>query len=448
MVTLHNCRNRSATGYRYEAITSANIRRYPEWTWLPPKQREAVEVVGRVFPFRTNTYVTRELIDWDRVPDDPIFRLTFPDPAMLGSEYTAIRRLLRAGAGAAELKARIHAIQRQHNPHPAGQLSDNVPRLNGRPLPGLQHKYRETVLYFPAQGQTCHAYCSYCFRWPQFIGVSDLKFKARDQDDLVAYLQQHQEVTDLLVTGGDPMVMKAATLRRHLEPVLQANLPALQSIRIGTKALSYWPYRFVSDEDCDAVLRLFEEIVARGFHLAVMAHFSHPRELETPVVEQAIRRIRATGAEIRTQAPIIHHVNDRADVWAELWRRSVRLGMVPYYMFVARDTGPRDYFKVSLARAHQVFRRAYRSVSGLARTVRGPSMSAHPGRSTSSGSARSGGDGYSFSSFCRPAIRGGSDARFLRSTMLKPPGWTSSAPLSDVRVSFTKLRRNWTPSAA
>ncbi|GAB4231563.1 MAG: lysine 2,3-aminomutase [Acidobacteriota bacterium] len=367
-------------GQRYEAITTANIRRYPEWSWLPPKHWEAVEVVGRVFPFRTNTYVTRELIDWSRVPNDPIFRLTFPDPAMLGPEYAQVRRLLRPGSSATDLKSRIHAIQWRHNPHPAGQLSDNVPRLNGRPLPGLQHKYRETVLYFPAQGQTCHAYCSYCFRWPQFIGARDLKFKARDHEDLIAYLRLHPEVTDLLVTGGDPMVMKAATLRRHLEPVLDAGLPSLQSIRIGTKALSYWPYRFVSDADSDDVLRFFEEIVSRGFHLAVMAHFSHPRELDTSAVEEAVRRIRNTGAEIRTQAPVIRHVNDRADVWAELWRRSVRLGMIPYYMFVARDTGPREYFKISLARAHEIFRRAYRHVSGLARTVRGPSMSAHPGK--------------------------------------------------------------------
>jgi L-lysine 2,3-aminomutase len=87
-------------------------------------------------------------------------------------------------------------------------MTHNVPRLNGRPLEGLQHKYRETVLFFPAQGQTCHAYCTYCFRWAQFVGMPDVKFESRETDDLVAYLKATPSVTDVLITGGDPMIMK------------------------------------------------------------------------------------------------------------------------------------------------------------------------------------------------------------------------------------------------
>jgi hypothetical protein len=63
-----------------------------------------------------------------------------------------------------------------------------------------------------------------------------------------------------------------------------------------------------------------------------------------------------------------------------MWRDGVKLGLIPYYMFVERDTGPKNYFEVPLARAYQVFREAYQQVSGLARTVRGPSMSALPGK--------------------------------------------------------------------
>jgi len=63
-----------------------------------------------------------------------------------------------------------------------------------------------------------------------------------------------------------------------------------------------------------------------------------------------------------------------------MWRTQVRMGMIPYYMFVERDTGPQDYFAVPLARGYQIFSDAYRCVSGLARTVRGPSMSATPGK--------------------------------------------------------------------
>jgi KamA family protein len=340
-----------------------------------------MKAVSAVLPFRVNNYVVEELIDWSRVPEDPIFQLTFPQKEMLGrSDFRRMHSLVRGAAPCAELKAAAREIQRRLNPQPGGQQQLNVPRLDGRLLPGLQHKYRETVLFFPAPGQTCHAYCTYCFRWAQFVGDEDLRFAAREADTLVSYLRVHPEVTSVLVTGGDPAVMRTKVLRRFIEPLLDPALEHLESIRIGTKAPAYWPARFVSDSDADDLMRLFEEVCAAGKHLALMAHYSHPRELEPPVAQEAVRRIRGAGATVRCQAPLVRYVNDCADVWAELWRRQVRLGAVPYYMFVERDTGPKDYFEVPLARGLEIFTEAYRQVSGLCRTVRGPSMSATPGK--------------------------------------------------------------------
>ncbi len=201
-----------------------------------------------------------------------------------------------------------------------------------------------------------------------------------DIDRVVGYLREHRQVTSVLITGGDPMIMGSAVLRRYIEPLLAPGLEHLESIRIGSKSLAYWPQRLVTDPDADDTLRLFEKVVASGRTLAFMAHFSHPRELEPPVVAEAARRIRATGALIRTQAPLIRSINDDPWVWARMWRAQMRMGMIPYYMFVERDTGPQDYFAVPLARAYRIYRDAYRSISGLARTVRGPSMSATPGK--------------------------------------------------------------------
>ena len=152
-------------------------------------------------------------------------------------------------------------------------------------------------------------------------------------------------------------------LRRYIEPLLGPGLAHVESIRIGSKSLAYWPQRYVTDPDADDTLRLFEKVIAAGKTLAFMAHFSHPRELEPPVVAEAVRRIRGTGAVIRTQAPLIRSINDQAHIWAGMWRAQVRMGMVPYYMFIERDTGPQDYFAVPLARGYEVFRGAYRSVS-------------------------------------------------------------------------------------
>src|SRR5690606_23549351 len=176
------------------------------------------------------------------------------------------------------------------------------------------------------------------------------------------------------------MVMKTRVLRRYIEPLLAPELDHIVSIRIGTKAPAYWPQRFVTDDDAEDLIELFEQVHAAGRHLAIMAHYSHPRELETAVAQAALERLQTCGAPVRCEAPLIRHVNDDADTWTDLWKRQIVLGAVPYYMFVERDTGPRQYFEVPLARGLEIFTTAYRRVSGLGRTVRGPSMSATPGK--------------------------------------------------------------------
>jgi KamA family protein len=376
------------TPRRFRAYGPRTIDSIPQINHLSAEEIQAMKAVSAVLPFRVNEYVVDELIDWENVPEDPIFQLTFPQPGMLDpADFRRIYRLVGRNTSNRTIETAARAIQRKLNPHPAGQMELNVPRVNGRAIPGMQHKYRETVLFFPSQGQTCHAYCTYCFRWAQFVGIDELRFSNRAVEMLVEYLKAHPEVNSVLFTGGDPMVMKTSVLRRYIEPLLTPELEHVVSIRIGTKALAYWPYRFLTDPDADDLLRLFVEVRRAGRHLALMAHYSHPRELETAVAQEAVRRVHDTGTVIRCQAPLIRNVNDSSHTWADLWRMEVRLGAVPYYMFVERDTGPKNYFEVPLARAVDVFRRAYRRVSGLGRTVRGPSMSATPGKVVVDGTA-------------------------------------------------------------
>jgi len=237
---------------KFKPYTRQTIRQTPEWSKLTLDQQEAIDVVGRVLPFRVNSYVLSELIDWDRVPDDPIYRLTFPHREMLTEvEYAQLRDQIFKGGEQDRVNQMIHSIRLRMNPHPAGQLTHNVPYLDGVPLQGMQHKYRETVLFFPSAGQSCHAYCTFCFRWPQFVGMDEFKFDARETTQLVEYLRRHREVTDVLITGGDPLVMNARSLSEYLMPLLSPDLAHIQNIRIGTKSVAYWPQRFVSDKDAD-----------------------------------------------------------------------------------------------------------------------------------------------------------------------------------------------------
>ncbi|MFQ5891133.1 MAG: lysine 2,3-aminomutase, partial [Gemmatimonadota bacterium] len=158
-----------------------DIENLPQLANLTADERFAMRVVAHVFPFRANNYVVDELIDWSRVPDDPIFRLTFPHREMLRpAEFEALATAVRQDERS-EIVQVVASIRSRLNPHPAGQADDNVPRLDGEPVPGIQHKYRETALVFPAAGQTCHAYCTYCFRWPQFVRTDALKFATDKQ---------------------------------------------------------------------------------------------------------------------------------------------------------------------------------------------------------------------------------------------------------------------------
>lgn len=357
---------------------ATRLSHVPQLTRVATDVRERMAAVAAVLPFRVSAHVLESLIDWDRVPDDPIFQLTFPQPGMLAPEDLRAMLDAQRSNDSARVEQTAAEIRRRLNPQPAAQLTANVPKVDGEPLRGAQHKYRETVLLFPSPGQTCHAYCSYCFRWAQFVGVPEWKLQSREPDQLARYVRAHPEVQSVLFTGGDPLVMRTDVLRRYVAPLL--DIEHVRTVRIGTKAVVYQPQRFVEGEDADALLRLFEEVRARGKQLALMAHYSHPQELAPPVARDALARIRSAGAVVRTQAPIIAHVNDDADVWAELWQTQVRLGAVPYYQFLARDTGARGYFEVPLARALEIYQGAVRQCCGLGRTARGPVMSCRPGK--------------------------------------------------------------------
>lgn len=358
-----------------------NFRNIPQLKYVSPEIIEAIEVVGSVLPFKTNNYVVDNLINWNNIPDDPMFKLTFPQKDMLvPDDYNKIKALISDNADKLKIKEAANEIRLRLNPHPAGQVEHNVPDVAGEKFYGMQHKYRETVLFFPSQGQTCHAYCTFCFRWPQFVGMEDLKFASKEAELLVKYVRDNPEVTDVLFTGGDPLIMKTKHLETYIKPLLDADLPNLKHIRIGSKALAYWPYRFITDDDAEDLLSLFEDVKRAGKHLAYMAHFNHPAELEGDAVAEAIKRILKTGVVIRTQSPILKHINDSADIWADMLKKQVSLGCIPYYMFIARNTGAQHYFSIPLVEAWRIFRETYQQVSGICRTVRGPSMSCLPGK--------------------------------------------------------------------
>jgi len=365
---------------RFKVYTYHQLDKIPQLACLPEEIIFNIKVVANVLPFRINEYVCNQLIDWDNWSNDPIFKLTFPDRDMLSkNDFSLVAECLVKGDKSG-LQNEVSRIRANLNPNPAGQMEFNIPQLDGNIIEGTQHKYKETVLFFPNQGQVCHSYCTFCFRWPQFIGDQNLKFASKDINTLCNYLKQHTEVTDVLITGGDPMVMKANHLSDYINALLQPGLEHIQTIRIGTKSLTFWPFRYLTDDDADDVLRIFEKVNKSGKHLALMAHYNHWKELSSDVSADAIQRVQSTGAQIRSQGPLLAKINDSAEQWTRLWKTQVKHGIFPYYMFMERDTGASHYFKVPMYRAWQIYRDAIGQVPGIARTARGPSMSTEPGK--------------------------------------------------------------------
>ena len=363
----------------YRSFSLHNFRQIPQIENLTEEQKFNIEVVGTVLPFKTNNYVVDELIDWDNFEKDPFFILNFPQKEMLDiRSFNRVATLLKSEAPKKEIQEEVKKIRLKLNPNPAGQES-NVPVFEGKKLNGIQHKYREIMLFFPSQGQTCHAYCTFCFRWPQFA-LNEFKFAMKEADTMVSYLKANPHITDVLFTGGDPAVMKTKFFEAYFNALAGADIPNLKNIRIGTKALAYWPYRFTSDEDAGDLLRLFAKMKKKGINIALMAHFNHPGELKTDAVKDAVKRLIEAGVQIRSQSPILKNINAHPDIWALNWKEQVNLGIIPYYMFIPRDTGAQNYFAVTLNQSWKIFRNAYNQVSGICRTVKGPSMSCTPGK--------------------------------------------------------------------
>jgi hypothetical protein len=143
-----------SAGRGFHAYSAKHLDMLATRAGLTPDERLAVRAVATVLPFRTNSYVVENLIDWDAAPDDPIYRLVFPQPDMLpAADVRRLADMISGGAPEAGLRAAAHEIRMRLNPHPAGQLLLNAPRLHGRPLPACSTSTRRPCCSSPGRAR-------------------------------------------------------------------------------------------------------------------------------------------------------------------------------------------------------------------------------------------------------------------------------------------------------
>ena len=300
------------------------VRRIDQIPQIPPELAARLGPVAERYVFRANNYYLG-LIDWDD-ENDPIRQLIIP---------------------------------REEELRDWGRL-DASNEAAVTPVRGVQHKYTDTVLLLC--NEVCGAYCRYCFRKRLFMDENDEVTK--DISDGLRYIESHPEVTNVLLTGGDPLLMSTRRLVEIFE-ALRA-IDHVRVIRIGSKMPAFDPWRVTNDE---ALLAAFRKFSTPGKRIYLMAHFDHPRELTEPAIAGIDACIR-NGVICVNQCPMIRGINDDPDTLAELYSTLSYIGCPPYYLFQGRPTAGNEPYEVPIVQGWRIFQEALNRGSGLARRAR------------------------------------------------------------------------------
>ena len=228
-------------------------------------------------------------------------------------------------------------------------------------LRGLQHKYRETALILTTN--ICSVYCRHCFR-KRLVGLAEDEV-VTDWDSVTAYIKEHKEISNVLLSGGDPLVLQTA----YLQDILQrlADIAHLRYVRIGTRVPVVLPQRITEGE---ALHGAFREFLRHGKQLYITAQYNHAREL-TPESLRAVRQLREDGVLVNNQTVLLKGVNDSPVALAELQSSLARHGIIPYYVFQCRPvTSVRDEFQVPLYEGCRIVDAARQRLDGLSKRFR------------------------------------------------------------------------------
>jgi lysine 2,3-aminomutase len=291
---------------------------------LSDEEKRALADVTRRYAFRCTDYYL-SLIDWDD-PNDPIRRIIVPS-VQENSEWGRL--------------------------DPSDEHTYTV-------MPGLEHKYNSTVLLLVSN--VCEGICRYCFRKRVFIQPQSAYLQ--EVPAAIEYIAAHSEVTNVLLTGGDPLALATSKLTEIIQRLRE--IDHVQIIRIGTRVPVFNPYRVLNDP---GLLEMIEQHSTASKRIYVMTHFIHPREL-TRVAVAGVGLLQKAGAITANQTPLIRGVNDNPETLADLLARLSFVGDVPYYVFQCRPASGNRAYTVPIEEGYEIVEQAKSRVSGLAKRVR------------------------------------------------------------------------------
>ena len=300
------------------------ITRIEQLKHISEEEKAVLSSVAEKFEFRCNEYYM-SLIDWND-PDDPIRRAIIPG---------------------------IDELEDWGRLDPSNEHTYTV-------MPGMEHKYNSTVLMLISN--VCEGICRYCFRKRLFINPYGERL--RDLPSALQYIREHPEITNILLSGGDPLILKPSKLEEIIRSLME--IEHIHIVRIGTKMPAFNPHRIIESPD---LLNMIKKYSRGRQKIYIMTHFVHPREL-TDVAVKAIEMLQKAGAIVTNQMPLINGINAEPEVLAELLAKLSFVGAVPYYIFQCRPSLGNRAYTVPIEEGYEIVERAKSLVSGLAKRVR------------------------------------------------------------------------------
>ena len=247
-------------------------------------------------------------------------------------------------------------VARQYVPSPAentitpSELDDPIGDARHSPVKGIIHRYPDRVLLNAIQ--SCAVYCRFCFRREQ-VGPETKALNAQELDDALRYIREHEDIWEVILSGGDPLMLPPNKLERLAEAM--ASIPHVKVLRLHTRVPAVAPER-VTDDLVRALRVMTPTYVA--------VHINHPDEL-TADVKAACAKLADAGIPLLGQTVLLRQINDRAEVLERLFRGLVELRIKPYYLHIGDKAKGTSHFRTGIADGQQLMRELRGNVSGL-----------------------------------------------------------------------------------
>jgi lysine 2,3-aminomutase len=229
-------------------------------------------------------------------------------------------------------------------------IIDSLDEDADSPVPNITHRYPDRVLFLVSP--VCASYCRFCTRRRK-VGDPE-KIPLNQYESAFDYIRQHPEVRDIILSGGDPMMLSD----RRLEYIFQRlrEIPHVEIIRIGSRITSHLPER-ITPEFC--------EMVQKYHPIYMNTHFNHPSEL-TPTVVAALDRLSKAGIPLGCQTVLLRGVNDDVTVMKELMHRLLKARVRPYYLYMADQVAGGEHFRTTVQKGLEIVKALRGWTSGLA----------------------------------------------------------------------------------